>query len=206
MRAERVNFMRWIDSIRSTDEFWDHFSGQFDPRMTEEVLLCEREGFRQSIAGLLQPGKSVTLVGDSPDEVVAFAIASMRASRPDIRLLFEARTLVVDSVAAGRQLLGSDNLILLLLNDAARSPTQFQNFGSTLVPLGRQQRGGNVPTLTRPSGFAMGAAMRSMGLDEGKALMLARGSGRSLTALARLICEGPGLVPGHPRGSMGQRE
>lgn len=184
-----------LDGIRSTDEFWDHFSGQFDPRMSEQVLLCEREGFRQSIASLLQPGNSVALVGDSPDEVVAFAIATMRASRPDIRLLFEARTLVVDSVAAGRQLLGSDNLILLLLNDAARSPTQFQNFGSTLVPLGRQQRGASVPILTRPSGFAMGNAMRSMGLAEGKALMLARGSGRSLTALARLIPGGASEDP-----------
>jgi hypothetical protein len=184
-----------VDGIRSTDEFWDHFSGQFDPRITEEVLLCERDGFRQSIEGLLQPGKSVTLVGDSPDEVVAFAIAAMRASPPDIRLLFEARTLVVDSIAAGRQLLGSDNLILLLLNDAARSPTQFQNFGSTLIPLGRQQRGGSQPTLTRPTGFAMGMAMRSMGLDEGKSLMLARGSGRSLTALARLMPGGASEEP-----------
>lgn len=83
------------------------------------MLLCEREGFRQSIAALFKPGSSVTLVADSPDEVVAFAVAAMRASRPDVRLLFEARTLVVDSVAAGRQLFGSDNLILLLLNDAA---------------------------------------------------------------------------------------
>lgn len=172
--------------IRSIDEFWDHFSGQFEPRVTEEVLLCERESFRQSIAGLFKPGTSVTLVADSPDEVVAFAVAAMRASRADIRLLFEARTLVVDSVAAGRQLFGSDNLILLLLNDAATSPSQFLQFGSTLVPLGRQQRGGNLPTLTRPSGFAMGAAMRSMGFDENEAVMLARGSGRSLTALARL--------------------
>jgi hypothetical protein len=176
-----------VTGIRSTDEFWDHFAGQFEPRVTPEVLLCERDDYRQLIASLLQPESSVALVADSPDEVVAFAIAAMQASRPEIRLMFEARTLVVDSVAAGRELTGPGNLILLLRNDAATSPSQFQKFGSALVPLGRQQRGGNAPALPRPSGFAMGAAMRSMGLDEAKALMHARGSGRSLTALARLI-------------------
>jgi hypothetical protein len=198
--------VRPVEGIRSTDEFWDHFSGQFGPRLTEEVLLCERDAFQQSIAGLMQPQNTVTLVADSPDEVVAFAIAAMRKSAPEIRLLFESRTLVADSVAAGRQLLGSDNLILLLLNDAARSPGQFLEFGSTLVPLGRQQRGGAAQTLTRPSGFALGTAMRSMGLDENRALTLARGSGRSLTVLARLIpggasedpewvAKGPDLLP-----------
>jgi hypothetical protein len=184
-----------VAGIRSTDEFWDHFSGQFGPRITTEVLLCDRDDYRQLIAGLLQPENSVTLVADSPDEVVAFAIAVMRASRPETRLMFEARTLVVDSVAAGRELSGPGNLVLLLRNDAATSPSQFQKFGSTLIPLGRQQRGGNVPALPRPSGFAMGTAMRSMGLDEAKALMHARGSGRSLTALARLIPGGSSEDP-----------
>ena len=184
-----------VAGIRSTDEFWDHFSGQFGPRITAEVLLCERDDYRQLIAGLLQPESSVTLVADSPDEVVAFAIAVMRASRPETRLMFEARTLVVDSVAAGRELSGPGNLVVLLRNDAATSPSQFQKFGSTLIPLGRQQRGGNVPALPRPSGFAMGTAMRSMGLDEAKALMHARGSGRSLTALARLIPGGASEDP-----------
>lgn len=178
--------LRPAGGIRSTDEFWDDFAGRFDPRLTEQVLLCDRDEFRQSIATLFKPGNSITLVADSPDEVVAFAIASMRSSSPDIRLMFEARTLVVDSAEAGRQLYGSDNLILLLLNDATTSPSQFLQSGSTLVPLGRQQRGGSFPTLTRPSGAAMGVAMRSMGLSETEALTLARGSGRSLTALARL--------------------
>jgi hypothetical protein len=54
-------------------------------------------------------------------------------------------------------------------------------------PAGRQQRGRSAQTLTRPSGFALGTAMRSTGLDENRALTLACGSGLSLTVLARLI-------------------
>jgi hypothetical protein len=195
------------EGVRSTDEFWHDFSGQFGPPLTEEVLLCERDAAAQQlIVGLLQPQNAITLVADSPDEVVAFAIAAMRKSAPDVRLFFESRTLVIDSIAAGRQLFATDNLILLLRNEAARSPGQFLAVGSTLVPLGRQQRGGGAQTLARPSGFAMGTAMKSMGLEENRALTLARGCGRSLTVLARLIpggasddpawlVKGPDLLP-----------
>jgi hypothetical protein len=59
--------------------------------------------------------------------------------------------------------------------------------GTTLIPLGRQQRGSGTPVLIRPTAHSMGVAMRSMGLEENRALTLARGCGRSLAALVRLI-------------------
>jgi hypothetical protein len=31
-----------VEGLRSTDEFWDGFAGQFGPPITEDVLLCER--------------------------------------------------------------------------------------------------------------------------------------------------------------------
>ena len=58
------------------------------------------------------------------------------------------------------------------------------------------QRVGAAVTLNRPTGYAMGKAMMSMGLDENEALTLARGSGRSLTALARLRPGGSYEEPG----------
>ena len=119
-----------VEGIRSTDEFWTDFAGQFGPPITEEVLLCERDqAAQQLIQGLLRPSSMVSLVADSPNEVLAFAIAAIRRAASEIRLFLEARTLVVDSVAAGRQLLPGENLVLLLRNDAARSPTQFLTAG-----------------------------------------------------------------------------
>ena len=145
---------------------------------------------------------------------MAFAIAAIRKAPEDVRQFLEARTLIVDSVAAGRQLLGYDNLVLLLRNDATRSPAQFSTVGPILVPLGRAQKTGRAATLARPSGFGLGQAMISMGLEETRALSLARGSGRSLTVLARLIPGGSlknpawmkeGSQPrtGDPRGRVG---
>ena len=180
--------LRPQEGVRSTDEFWSDFAGQFGPSLTEDVVLCGREtAAQQLLTDLMQPSNTVQLVADSPDEVVAFAVAAMRKADPNVRLYLEARTLVVDSAAAGRQLLATNNLVLLLRNDAARSPGQFSTIGPVLVPLGRKQSGGAAPTLDRPSGQAMGAAMKSMGLEENRALTYARGCGRSLTALARLI-------------------
>ena len=176
------------DGIRSTDDFWDDFSGRFGPPVTEEVVLCERAKIaEQFVKDLLQQSNTVMLVADSPDEVLAFAVAAIRNAAPEVRLFLESRTLVVESVAAGRQLRPDSNLVLLLRGDPAKSPRQFLSVGTILVPLGRQQRGGGSIVLERPTSYAMGMAMRSMGVEENRAINLARGSGRSLTALARLI-------------------
>jgi hypothetical protein len=128
--------------------------------------------------------------------VLAFAVAAIRRAPADIRLFLETKTLVVDSMAAGRQLLPGAGLVLFLRNDAAKSPGQFSSLGTLLIPLGRQQRGAGTPVLVRPTAFAMGVAMRSMGLEENRALTLARGCGRSLAALARLIPSGSYDPPG----------
>jgi hypothetical protein len=142
------------ERARSTDEFWQDFAGQFNPMLSGEVLLCERNDYAQQlIQDLLQPSNIVSLVADSPDEVVAFAIAAIRKAPEDVRRFLEVRTLVVDSAAAGRQLLAKDNLVLLLRDDAARSPAQFSRVGAVLVPHGRPQKPERAPILTRPSGL-----------------------------------------------------
>ena len=58
------------------------------------------------------------------------------------------------------------------------------------MPLGRTQKPGGTTILPRPSGFALGMAMTTMGFEQTQALGYARGSGRSLAALARLIPSG----------------
>lgn len=186
--------------VRSTDEFWEDFANRYSPRVTEEVLLCDREvAIEQLLTVLLDEPQQFSMIADSPDEVVAFAIASIRKAKPELRLFLEARTLVVDTLAAGRELVGRSGLIFILSNEAARSPGQFAATAPTLVPLGRQQRVGTGIVLERPSGFSMGQAMMTMGFSRSQAETLARGAGRSLAALARQIpggaCEDPPWIP-----------
>jgi hypothetical protein len=185
-----------LAGVRSTAEFWEEFAHRFNPMLTEEVLLCERsDASEQLVRTLLGHPDTIKLSADSPDEVVAFAIAAIRKAKPEVRLFLEARTLVIDTMAAGRELLVEDNLVFLLRDDAAQSPGQFAARGPTLVALGRQQRNGKGQALVRPSGHEMGMAMRTMGLPENEAITMARGCGRSLSALARRIPGGCSPLP-----------
>ena len=182
--------------VHSTDEFWAEIAGRFGPPLTEEVLLCERSGPAQQVIGaLMGPSGALQVLADSADEAIAFAVAAIRRAEPEQRLFLEARTLVVDDAQAARPLLTNDNLVLLLRNEAARSPRQFAERFSVLVPLSRQQRGQAALALGRPSGFAFGQALQTMGIPENEALTLARGCGRSLTALERLQPGGRSEAP-----------
>ncbi len=43
LHARRTLAVKPQGGVWSTDEYWSDFAGQFDPMLTEEVLLCERE-------------------------------------------------------------------------------------------------------------------------------------------------------------------
>lgn len=188
------------DGARSTDDFWEYYINQFSPQLTEQVLLCERDQEAEKLLKVLMGGPDrISFSADHPDEVIAFAVAAIRSAAPDVRLFLEARTLVVDNLTAGRQLLANDRLVYLLRGETTGSPGLFFSRGPTLVPLGRHQRSGSAQALNRPSGQALGIALRSIGLAETKAMTLARGCGRSLTALMRQIpggsCQDPPWMP-----------
>jgi hypothetical protein len=195
--AARTLSLAPVEGVRSTSEFWSEYSGQFGPSLTPDVLLCEREvEAQQVIDGILKQNNAVYCVADSQDEAIAFVVAAITRAPHDIRLFLEAHTIVVDTATAGRFLHGSKPLILLLRNDATRSPAQFSDIGTTFVPLGRAQPTNRAAiALSRPTGQAMGKALMTMGFSENESLTLARGSGRSLTALARLK---PGGSPQDP--------
>lgn len=177
-----------LSGVRSIDEFWAEFSARFVPPLTEEVILCSRDkAATQLVADLSEATSIQRLVADTPDEALAFAIAAIRKAPPAIRLFLEARTLVIDIAEAGCQLPIGRGLVLLLRGEAARAPAQFHAAATTFVPLSRQHRGTNAPALERPASYELGKALQTMGLEENRALSLARGCGRSLGALARLI-------------------
>jgi len=176
---------------RSTDEFWDEFRHLFRPPLVEEVLLADREKFSgRLIDAMMRRDGTTFLISDSPDEVTAFGVAATRMAKPEIRAYLEARTIIVDEMDAGRELLVRDNLIFFLREQAAERAGLFAENGPTLVPLGRQQRGGQGELLGRPTAEAMGAALEKMGFEHRDAIQRARGAGRSLLALRRQLPSG----------------
>lgn len=69
---------------RSAEEFWDEYGSRFKPALTEQVLLCDREQQAKELLRQLGSGeRDMPWRADSPDEVVAFAIAAVRNADPD---------------------------------------------------------------------------------------------------------------------------
>ncbi|WP_447553334.1 hypothetical protein [Vreelandella sp. EE22] len=177
-----------MHGVKCTDEYWKFFSNRFKPALTEEVVLCDREKqTKELLSSLLSGPQQINIVADSVDEVIAFVISSIRKADPKVRLFLESRTLIVDTQEAGRILSLNPNLILILNKEVTDSPGALATNFPIIVPLSRKHKFDNNRVLDRPSSYSMGEALTTMGYSRSEAMTLARGFGRSLTALSRHI-------------------
>jgi len=182
--------------VLSTDEFWNDYSNRYSPPLTEEVLLCEREKQVEDLLTRLGNATSqVTICADSPDEVIAFAVAAIRKADPQVRQYLEARTLIIESEDAARFLQEKRDLIFFPRGQAQNIAGSLARSGPTLVAMGADRPNRIDAVLPRPSSSNLGKAIATMGFEEDRAYDLARKCGRSLTFLRRLI---PGGAPSDP--------
>lgn len=178
--------------VQSTDEFWEEYASRFKPAANERVLLCDRDEQAMELReGLSGPPRDLLYQADSEDEVLAFVIAAIRSADHEKRRFFEARTLVIDSQEAARQLARQPNLIFLPRGSALSLCGLLASHNPTVVPSARE--GGElkgVTTLKRPTRRALSEALATAGLNEDRANKIAARCGRSVTILARQIPSG----------------
>lgn len=181
----------------STDEYWELFSSRFKPTLKEDVVLCDREEeAKQLLQQLMGPPMGVLLGAESSEEVVAFAVAAIRAAPEEQRAYLEARTLIVESEDAARFLSAKKNLVFITKGPADNFAGILAAKGPTLSGItGVQIRSGRHRSLLRPTANAMGEAFTSMGYERQEGYELAHRCGRSLTILRRLIPSGPAQPP-----------
>jgi hypothetical protein len=144
----------------------------------------------QLLKVLIGPPQQIMIVADAPEFATAFAVAAIRSTKEEMREFVEARTLVVDTMEAGRELLGQQNIAFLLRKEAARSPTSFSERGPTVVPLARWHRSSSGIPLATQTSFATKQVLLEMKVPEGRAETLAKGCGGSLSALERMMGSG----------------
>ncbi len=180
-----------VAGVQSIEEYWKEFSGRYDPRIIEELLTTERGNVVETVVNtMMGPPTKIAIVADAPEFATAFAVAAIRSAPEDAREYIEARTLVVDTIEAGRETEGLRNMAFLLRKEAAKSPSAFANQGPTVVPLSRWHRNDSGIPLLHQTSFSVKEVLLKMGLAEGKAETFARGCGGSLSALARMIGSG----------------
>ncbi len=180
----------------STDEFWEEYSSRFELPLTEKVLLCQRDKQSEEVLKHLASGSaSLVLRGDSPDEVIAFAIATIRTAKEEVRQYLEARAMVVDTDDAARELAQNTNLVFIPRGDVTLAPL-LARVAPTIVATGRgaPDRRGDLE-LDRPTTQAFAEAIQTMGVEEGKARLLAYACGRSTTILIRTFPNGNAPAP-----------
>lgn len=174
----------------STDEFWDEFSFQFRPRLTEKLVIGDRQEFaNELVTSLSGPAQSVLIGAETSEEVIAFAVAAIRNSDPKIRRSLESKTLIVRTESAARFLSSRSGLIFLATKGAEPLAGVLAEKGATLsVATGGQARKHKL--LQRPTATGMAEGFVSMGLERDAGYELAQRCGRSLTILKRLIPNG----------------
>jgi hypothetical protein len=193
------------DHAQSIDEFWHIYSGRFSPPLREKVLLAGRSEQKKELEQALASGSGIQRCkGDSLDEVLAFVSAVIRSAEDGTREFLGARTLIVETEEAARQLRSSDGLIMAVRGGATGAAGMLANEGHrVIVPIGRDTiKPSSAITLPRPSAYEMSEGLQEMGFSEDEALRRAYECGRSVSILARRI---PSATAGRPAWSNDQR-
>lgn len=183
------------DGALSTDEYWEEFSTQFKPQLSEKVVIADRKEEADALIARLQgQPESFMLGAETSEEVVSFAVAAIRSAEPAVRASLEARTLIVRSEAAAR-FLGMHTDMIFIATGAAESLVGVlaKNCPTLSAATGAQAKRG--PLLKRPTASGMVQGLIEMGLEHGQGYELAHRCGRSLTILKRLIRNTPVADP-----------
>ena len=179
----------------STDEYWEEFSTQFKPQISEKLVIADRQQEADAlISRLCGPADSFMLGAETSEEVIAFAVAAIRSAAPAVREYLESRTLIVRTEAAARFLAMRTKMVFIATGAAESLAGVLAKNCSTLsAATGAQAKRGQM--LKRPTASGMVVGFIEMGLDHGQGYELAHRCGRSLTILKRLIKNAPVADP-----------
>ena len=183
------------DGALSTDEYWDEFTTQFKPQLSEKVVIADRKKEADAlIARLMGQPESFLLGAETSEEVIAFAVAAIRCAEPAIRESLESRTLIGRSEAAARFLAMRTRMVFVATGAAeALVGVLAKNCPVLSAATGAQAKRGSM--LSRPTASGMVPGFVEMGLDHGQGYELAHRCGRSLIILKRLIRNAPVADP-----------
>ena len=190
---------------RSADQWWKAWASQTSPHLTESLVLAGREKAVKSLVERLEGDPQITLIkGKSRDEVLAFIIAAISLSLPDLRgeqLL--ARMGFVDERASWRELLDQPSPLLLVpmrAEFALDRPTSSPHH--VIVPVTHGPASDAHIDLPRVDSESVSRELLKAGMDEEKAKQSGYLARRSLEALRLHLAPNRTLLT--PTGRRGQ--
>ncbi len=180
--------------IQALDTFWTDWREATQPPLSAELLISGRDEAAERIVHHLQrlPGV-LTVRADAQDEALAFIAAALEKLPEGERDALFARTLVVDSGQAWRQITLVEQPIVLLPTFKPVDVVQATRRGHhVLIPAGRETaESSDIEVLQRPFRQAAEEALQAMGLGQGRASSLASLAHHSLLSLRRKLSRYP---------------
>lgn len=180
------------DGIMTADECWEEWSCSRQLELTPDCVLAGREVAREALIKLLEGDPSIIGVrASTKGEAIAFILATMKASDPELSGRFFSTALIVDQEDRFRS-------ISLSMQHALNLIVRFDNAGlfssavrrghHVLVPLGADDVFSPDPiTLPAVDRDALIAALVASGLSRAKASKYTKESGHDITILKKLL-------------------
>lgn len=180
------------DGIMTADECWEEWSCSRQLELTPDCVLAGREVAREALIKLLEGDPSIIGVrASTKGEAIAFILATMKASDPELSGRFFSTALIVDQEDRFRS-------ISLSMQHALNLIVRFDNAGlfssavrrghHVLVPLGADDVFSPDPiTLPAVDRDALIAALVASGLSRAKASKYTKESGHDITIQKKLL-------------------
>lgn len=192
------------EGARQLEEVWDEWSLATKWPLTKDLVLSDRDEEAAAVQRWLREEPSVlSLQSTTAEEVMAFFHAAIDMLPGEVGGSYHARTLVVTSAGAARDLANAPGPLILVLTEPDAGLAQSlvrQGHHVLLVYDDRPITQGEVRRLARPSRAGISAALVDAGINEARADALARDSARNLGILRRLIPAAPGHEPQWAKG------
>jgi hypothetical protein len=180
--------------IQDLETFWTDWRQATQPPLSSELIICGRNDAMQRIIEHVQAQPStLTVRADSQDEALAFIAAAFEQLPELARERVFTRASIVNSAQAWRQIVLTEQPILLFPRFWPVEVIQAIRRGHhVLIPAGREIADSNgMALLQRPSRLAAEAAFKNMGLSQERASSLAPIARRSLLTLRRQLSLNP---------------
>lgn len=190
--------------VRQLEELWSEWSLATQSPLPTDLILSDRDEDSAALLRWLRDEHSaIGFQAESPEEVAAFAYATINQLPSDIAEHYFARCVVASNSDAARHLAGSrTRLIIVILEPETGVAEAIAAKGHHVLAAFGQNPGsqGTVRKLSRPSRDGIEAALINSGVPEDKAKTFARDSARSLAILRRLM---PGVASRVPQWAQG---
>lgn len=180
--------------LRNLEETWEEWSRATLTPVGPDIVLTGRDEDATAVMAWIQDQpRLMAIQAEAPEEGMAFLYAAIAALPDAYRRYYWSRCVVADDDRTARDLVGVASQLYVVLVDPETGLVQrlVADGHHVLAIYGAQTASGGVRQLARPLPHELEAALKRAGAGDQVAHQAARGAGRSITVLRRLMPAAP---------------